>query len=39
MGDKVRLNLKTKLNIHKGISMERRKIFIQDFIKAHSPKK
>lgn len=32
-------DLKTKLNLHKGISMERRKIFIQDFIKSHSPKK
>ena len=30
-------DLKTKLNLHKGISMERRKIFIQDFIKFHSP--
>ena len=32
-------DVKTKLNLHKGISMERRKIFIQDFIKSHSPKK
>ena len=32
-------DLKTKLNLHKGISMEIRKIFIQDFIKSHSPKK
>ena len=32
-------DLKTKLNLHKGISTERRKIFIQDFIKSHSPKK
>lgn len=30
-------DLKTKLNLHKGISTERRKIFIQDFIKSHSP--
>lgn len=33
------VDLKTKLNLHRGISMERRKIFIQDFIKSHSPKK
>ncbi|WP_234397565.1 hypothetical protein [Prevotella aurantiaca] len=32
-------DLKTKLNLHKGISMERRRNFIQDFIKSHSPKK
>ena len=30
-------DLKTKLNLHKGISTERRKVFIQDFIKSHSP--
>ena len=30
-------DLKTKLNLHRGISKERRKVFIQDFIKAHSP--
>jgi hypothetical protein len=28
-------DLKIKLNLHKGISSERRKIFIQDFINAH----
>nr|WP_270777320.1 HTH domain-containing protein [Segatella buccae] len=30
-------DLKTKLNLHKGISTERRKVFIQNFIKSHSP--
>lgn len=30
-------DLKAKLNLHRGISNERRKVFIQDFIKAHSP--
>ena len=30
-------DLKTKLNLHRGLSKERRKVFIQDFIKAHSP--
>jgi hypothetical protein len=30
-------DLKAKLNLHKGISKERRKVFIQDFLKAHSP--
>jgi putative uncharacterized protein (fragment) len=30
-------DLKAKLNLHKGISRERRKVFIQDFIKRHSP--
>ena len=30
-------DLKTKLNLHKGISTERRKVLIQDFIKFHSP--
>lgn len=30
-------DMKVKLNLHKGISKERRKIFIQDFLKAHSP--
>lgn len=30
-------DLKVKLNLHKGISKERRKVFIQDFLKAHSP--
>ena len=30
-------DLKTKLNLHKGISTERRKVFIQDFIMFHSP--
>ena len=29
--------LKAKLNLHKGISKERRKVIIQDFLKAHSP--
>ena len=29
--------LKAKLDLHKGISKERRKVFIQDFLKAHSP--
>ena len=29
--------LKAKLNLHKGISKERRKVIIQDFSKAHSP--
>ena len=29
--------LKTKLNLQKGISKERRKVIIQDFLKAHSP--
>ena len=28
-------DLKAKLNLHKGISHERRKVFIQDFLKAH----
>ncbi len=32
-------DLKKKLNLHKGISMERRKSFNQDFIKSHSTKK
>jgi hypothetical protein len=30
-------DLKMKLNLHKGLSPERRKVFIQDFIKAHCP--
>ena len=30
-------DLKAKLNLHKGISKEHRKVFIQDFIKAHKP--
>jgi len=30
-------DLKAKLNLHKGITKERRKVFIQDFLKAHSP--
>lgn len=30
-------DLKIKLNLHKGMSAERRKIFIQDFIKSHAP--
>ena len=30
-------DLKTKLNLHKGISKEHRKVFIQDFIKSHKP--
>lgn len=29
--------LKAKLNLYKGISKERRKVIIQDFLKAHSP--
>lgn len=29
--------LKTKLNLHRGLSNERKKVFIQDFIKAHNP--
>ena len=29
--------LKAKLNLHKGISKERRKVIIQDFLKAHFP--
>ena len=29
--------LKAKLNLHKGISKERRKIIIRDFLKDHSP--
>ena len=32
-------DLKAKLNLHKGISLERRKVFIQDFLKAHKPLK
>lgn len=32
-------DLKAKLSIHRGMSIERRKAFIQDFIKAHSPKR
>ena len=31
--------LKTKLNLHRGMNAERRKIFIQDFLKAHSPRR
>lgn len=30
-------DLKIKLNLHKGMSTERRKVFIQDFIKSHTP--
>lgn len=30
-------DLKIKLNLHKGISLERRKIFIQDFLNSHKP--
>ena len=30
-------DLKQKLNLHKGISLERRKIFIQDYLKHHNP--
>ena len=37
--ESLNVDLKIKLNLHKGISMERRKNFIQDFIKSHSPKK
>ena len=29
--------LKANLNLHKGISKERRKVIIQDFLKPHSP--
>ena len=35
--ESLNVDLKTKLNLHKGISKERRKIIIQDFLKAHSP--
>ena len=30
---------KAKLNLRRGIGKERRKVFIQDFIKAHSPRR
>ena len=30
-------DLKTKLNLHRGLSEQRRKVFVQDLIKAHSP--
>ncbi len=30
--ESLNVDVKIKLNLHKGISMERRKIFIQDFI-------
>ena len=30
--ESLNVDLKIKLNLHKGISMERRNIFIQDFI-------
>lgn len=30
-------DIKVRLNLHKGLSVERRKVFIQDFIKAHNP--
>lgn len=30
-------DLKTKLALHRGLSKERRKVFIQDFLNAHSP--
>ncbi len=32
-------DLKAKLNLHKGITKERRKVFIQDYIKSHKPRK
>lgn len=32
-------SLKTKLNLHKGMRLEHRKCFIQDFLKAHKPNK
>lgn len=32
-------DLKAKLNLHKGISQERRKVFIQDFLKTHNKKR
>lgn len=30
-------DLKVKLNLHKGMTAERRKVFIQEFLNAHSP--
>jgi hypothetical protein len=30
-------DIKIKLNLHKGMSAERRKVFIQEFIKSHTP--
>lgn len=32
-------DLKTKLALHRGMSLERRKVFIKDFLDAHSPHK
>ena len=32
-------DLKIKLNLHKGLSQERRKVFIQDFLLAHCPRR
>lgn len=32
-------DLKTKLNLHRGMTQERRKVFIQDFLKTHTSSK